>query len=252
MKNKLIILFSIFLLSASQLAAQNENDKTIEWYATLGFNIGATAPIPIPEEVRAIENYNPKFNPHLGVNILYNLNSKWGIGAELSIDVKGMRVKDEVKYMHINFVPIGGDSKTDRLEGYFVGKNMTDISNTYLTLSMYGNYNINTKWKVKLGGFAASTLKTKFRGDVSDGYLRISTPTGTKQKIILEEFDFSQDIRDFDVGVMAGANYALTNRIGFYGNVSWGFASIFYSDFNPIQFQLRNIFGSLGITYRIK
>ncbi len=135
-------------------------------------------PVPIPEEVRKIESYNPKINPHVGVGTIYYLTEKWGIGTELSVGSKGMRVTDEVKYMRTRVLVSKPGEEEKTVEGYFVGKNMTNVSLYYLTLSVSGIYSITPKWEVKAGIYASGIGKTKFTGNVSDGYLREGTPNG--------------------------------------------------------------------------
>lgn len=255
MKLHINIIIGIFLfitLMPVNTFAQNGEDKdkkTLDFSIVLGVNLGATAPLPLPEEVRKIESYNPKFNPQLGFNLIYNLNKKWAVGAGAMLDWKGMRVRDEVKYMNTSIVLT---ESGDRLSGYFVGKNMTNVSNTYLTVPIYAAYNFNSRWQARLGVYAATTLSSKFDGNVTDGYIRIGEPTGEKQEIDEKgaTFDFSDDARDYDFGLMGGGEFRMNNRFGFYGSLTWGLIPYFYSGSNPIRFKMHNIYGTLGITYR--
>lgn len=253
MKYKHIVfatLLLIFILTG-KVSAQDRETKKLDFSFQLGFNIGATAPMPIPAEVRKINSYNPKFNPQIGINAIYRLTEHWGVGAGLNIDWKGMRVTDHVKYMYTSVTLAEGSEK---LTGYFVGKNMTNIDMTYLTMPVYATYRFNDKWGVKLGVYAAKTLSSKFDGYVNDGYIRIGSPVGQKQEITGEgaTFDFGDDSRDYDFGMFGGGEFRLTNRIGFYGNLSWGLSPYFYSGSNPIKFKFYNIYGSFGITYRLQ
>lgn len=244
----LITIISIFIFIPKGFA--NEPDKEIDWFYVLGFNMGGTAPVPLPAEVRKINNYNPKLNPQIGVNIIYNVDSKWGVGSGLTLDRKGTRVKDEVKYMYTSVVSSDATNGDDKLEGYFVGKNKTNVGLTYMTLPLYMTYNINNRWQVRLGGYASLALSRKFEGSVWDGYMRIAEPTGQKQEISHATFNFNDDIRKVDLGALTGAEFKLNKRIGFYGNFTWAFTPIFKSDINPIKFTMRNIYGTVGITYR--
>lgn len=237
------------LLSTCMLSAQGLTIGTdLEFDILLGVNIGATAPIPLPAEVRKIKSYNPKFNPQLGINARYNFNKSWGVGVGAMLDWKGMRVKDEVKYMYTSVTDNGGQSY---LTGYFVGKNMTNVNMLHLTVPMYGTYSFNSKWRVKLGVYASRILSNTFEGNVSDGYIRIGDPTGVKQEIDVATFDFSDDARDYDFGLLGGGHYSITNRFGVYADLTWGLLPYFYSKSNPIQFRMNNIYGTLGISYKL-
>lgn len=249
LRNNIIILSFAFLFF-SNISAQNIDKETLDISFLLGFNFGATAPMPIPAEVRKVNSYNPKINPQIGINAIYNLTDKWGIGTGLTLDWKGMRVTDRVKYMYTSVILVDGG---DKLTGYFVGKNKTNVDMTYLSIPVYGTYSFNEKWQVKLGIYAAKTLSSTFDGNVNDGYIRIDTPTGQKQEITGEgaTFDFSKDTRDYDFGLLGGGEFRLTNRIGFYGNMTWGLLPYFYSGSNPIKFKLHNMYGTIGVTYRL-
>ena len=248
---KLKYILTAALLTALAARVQAQNSQNFDLNLQLGYNIGATAPIPIPAEVRKINSYNPKFNPSLGLTLSYGFNDKWGVGAGVAVDWKGMRVKDEVKYMYTSVVLIEGG---DKLTGYFVGDNMTNVNMTYLTVPIYATYSFNPKWSIKLGIYAAKALSYGFEGNVNNGYIRIDTPTGQKQEINGEgaSFDFNDDIRDYDFGFLAGGEFRLNSRFGFYANLSWGVIPFFYKNSNPIEFTMTNIYGTVGIVYRLR
>lgn len=251
---KIALFTNIALLFAMHATAQN-GLRRVDFDLNLGLNIGATAPLPLPAEVRKIEHYNPKINPHLGISMTYSLDAekKWGIAAEAAFDAKGMRVKDKVKYMHTEVtVSHKDDPDKKTVAGDFVGKNMTNVNLHYLTLSVYGVYNINEKWSLKAGPYLASTLKSRFDGNVSDGYLldangeRFNIDDATDAT-----FDFRDDIRDFDIGLLVGGKLNVNRQIGVTVGLTWGLNDVFYSGSNPISFKMQNIYGTIGVSYRL-
>lgn len=76
LKYNIILIFATVLMISNNISAQNSDNRTFDLSFILGFNMGATAPVPIPAEVREINSYNPKFNPQLGFNLVYNLNER--------------------------------------------------------------------------------------------------------------------------------------------------------------------------------
>lgn len=258
MKNKFIIILLALTSISTVVFADNGDDKkkTLDWYLNLGINIGGSMPVPLPEEVRKIESYNPKINPHIGISTVYHLDKKWGISTELSVGSKGMRVKDEVKYMHTKvLVSEKGSNDPRMVDGYFTGKNVTNVNIQYLAIALTGIYNINEKWEVKAGLYAANNLKTKFYGNVSDGHLRDGVPNGPIVVIEADNpatFDFDDDMRDFDAGIVLGGKYNINDRIGAIVNLNWGLTDIFYGDQNPINFKMQNIYATFGVAYRLK
>ncbi|MBK5723082.1 PorT family protein, partial [Dysgonomonas sp. Marseille-P4677] len=73
MKSKILIILIILTTLSSNILADEGNDKkkTLDWYLNLGVNIGGSMPVPLPEEVRKINDYNPKINPHIGISTIY-------------------------------------------------------------------------------------------------------------------------------------------------------------------------------------
>ncbi len=257
MKNKIIIILLVFACVNTSLKANDEPEKKrpLEWYLNLGLNMGGSMPVPIPEEVRKLNSYNPKINPHIGIGTIYKLDDKWGIGTELSIGNKGMRVTDEVKYMRTRVLVSKPGEEERVVEGYFVGKNKTNVNLQYLSLTLVGTYYIHPKWELKAGIYASSILDSKFTGNVSDGYLREGTPNGLKVKIEAHNpatFDFSENMRDFDAGFIIGGKYNATDRIGVFVNFNCGLTDIFYRDESPIQFKMQNLYVSFGVSYQFK
>lgn len=234
-------------------------EKMFEHKLVAGFNLGATAPIPLPQEVRAVKGWWPQFTPQLGYNIIYNHNEKWGIGSGITFDFKGMGARDKVKYMYTSVIlEVDGDRP---MEGYFSGKNETRIRASYLTIPLYVNYKPHADWSFRLGGYAAYRFSSDFKGEVWDGYLRRVDNKGdpfdeTSEKINIVNkgdatFSFGGEMRDFDFGLLAGAERRINDKFGVTGNLNWGLTSIFPSNFKSISFNMYNIYVTLGLTYNL-
>ena len=65
------------------------------------------------------------------------------------------------------------------------------------------------------------------------------------------DYDFSESMRDVQMGVMLGADWHLSKRWGLYADISWGLTGIFKADFKTIEQTLYPIYGTIGVTYRI-
>ncbi|MDL2243672.1 PorT family protein [Bacteroidales bacterium OttesenSCG-928-J19] len=221
----------------------------LEHKIVAGFNLGASAPLPIPAEVRSIDAWWPQFTPQLGYNILYKATDRWGIGSGILLNYKGMGVKDKVKYMYTEVVIEEGGS--DKLSGYFVGKNETRVKAAYVTIPLFISYSPNSNWSFRAGGYASYLFSGQFMGTVSDGYLREVTPLGTKTEITQADFDFNDDLKSLDFGASIGAERRINNRFGIYANLDWGLTPIFPSDFRAMKFDLYNIYLTLGLSYKL-
>jgi len=248
-KNEYIVLTVLFSLSFVSGFAQSYLNERFEHKIVAGFNLGATAPTSIPEEIRGIEAWWPQFTPQLGYNILYRTSEQWGVGSGISLNYKGMGVKDKVKYIHTRVVIEEGTTR--ELEGYFVGKNETKTKMAYVTVPLYVSYRMNEKWNFRAGGYASYLFSGRFHGNVSDGYLRVGEPTGEKVDITKANFNFDDDIKTFDFGITLGAEMSLKNRFGIYGNLDWGLTPIFPSNFRAMEFNMYNIYFTFGLTYKL-
>ncbi len=211
----------------------------------LGVNIGATTPVPIPGDLN-ITKYNPKLNPKLGANLGWFFTEHWGIGTGLTLDWKGMNVHTEVTQVHLSVdVPNVGT-----LTGYVTGRNTTQVTTIYLTQPVYGTYRFNRKWQVKAGVYLAEALHRKFKGDVTDVEIRVESPVSQVRKVSYATLDYSDHARKFDVGLLVGGEFRMNKHVGFYADFTWGFNPYFSTDV-PIHFVIRNIYGSVGVTYRL-
>lgn len=246
---KYIVVLSISLFSSSLVFGQNRFVDRLEHKIVAGFNLGVTPPHSLPAQVRSVDAWWPQFAPQLGYSILYKTTEQWGIGSGIMLNYKGMGVKDKVKYMYTRVVI----DKEDRgeLEGYFVGKNETRVKTAYVTIPLYASFRPHEKWTFRAGGYASYLFSGQFKGTVSDGYLRVNTPLGEKIEIDEASFDFNDDIRSFDFGLTFGTERKINERFGVYANFDWGLTPFFPSNFKVMEFNIYNIYLTLGMTYRL-
>ena len=246
-----ILLLLSFYTSYSQVEEPAVKNYKLEHKIVAGFNFGATAPVPIPEEVRSIEGWWPQFGAQLGYNILLRENgSNWSIGSGILLDYKGMGVKDKVKYMH-TIVDIEQGDETGKFEGYFTGKNKTTVKSSYITIPAYVTYYIKEKWRLRLGAYVSYLFSSEFSGEVTDGYIREGDYSGRKIMIDFAQFSFGDKVRSFDFGLTGGGEFKFNNRFGFYTNLSWGLTSIFKRSFKGVGFKMYNIYAAAGMTYTL-
>ncbi|MCD8193650.1 MAG: PorT family protein [Tannerellaceae bacterium] len=223
-----------------------EMERGVDLSLLFGDNIGFTTPVPIPDQLN-ITKYNPKFNPKFGVNLAYFFTEKWGIGTGLTLDWKGMNVHTKVTDVHLSVdVPNLGT-----LTGYVTGKNTTQVTTLYLVQPVYGAFRINPKWQVKAGIYMGEVLHRKFKGDVSDVMIMVESPIQQERAIEYATLDYTKDVRKFDLGGLAGTEFRMNDHVGFFADFTWGFIPYFSGEV-PIHFTMRNIYFSVGATYRFR
>lgn len=215
-----------------------------------GINIGAAAPLGLPDNIRKINSFNPLLLPSLGYEGSFYLCKKWRWGVGVRFDRKGMKVSDSVIYFQTLVQQTDGQN-TATFEGAFSGTNTTEVHNSYITLPFFIELLPGKYWHYKLGFYTAFRLKGKFRGNVSDGYIRNGGPTGEKVIIDQATFDFSDLQRDIDYGLHAGVERDLGKRIAVTASLQWGLHPLFPASFTGVSVPMYNIFGHLGAAIRL-
>lgn len=256
MKHKIMktkyLKFALIALMAIQLIPARAQDKIKLWefkvYA--GYNFGGTTPLPLPAEIRKIKSWSPGFAGTLAFQATRWITPEWGVSSGIAIDLKGMVIKSEVKYMMTNLV-IGEGDNTGYFSGMFTGDNMTKVRNGYFVLPVLAAWRPHEKWTFRLGGYFASQQDAKFEGTASNGYIRDGGPSGNRVNIESATFDFSDDVKKVDAGLMAQADWFFTSKMAVTTQLSWGLVPIFPSDFNGIPYKMYNVYFMTGIAYKL-
>lgn len=126
-----------------------------------------------------------------------------------------------------------------------------------LTVPLLATYSLSDNVRLKLGPYASYVRSHKFTGYAYDGYLRVGNPTGTKVELGSEEgsrgtYDFSDSMRNIQAGVVIGADWFFYKQWGAFADLSWGLTGVFHGSFNTIEQTLYPIYGTIGISYKIK
>ena len=207
---KKYILTLILALASLGLYAQTNRNKTIinaalhgwEYEIKAGVNLGGTAPLPFPEEIRSIDGYNPTLSITIEGNMTKWLDTKkkWGIITGLRLENKGMRTKATVKNYNMEIIGYDGN----RLKGNWTGGVRTKVQNSYITIPVLAAYKLSPRTTLKLGPYFSYLMDGDFSGHVYEGYC-VNQPTRQiNSPRAIATYDFSGDLRKFQVGVQAG------------------------------------------------
>lgn len=222
--------------------------------AKIGLNVGGTAPLGLPAEIRHINSYKLQSNPVIGLDFEKPVSEdrRWGVIVGLHYENKGMEEDARVKNYHIAIVR-GGES----LEGQYTGNERTEVNEWMLTVPVLATWHVSDKVRLRVGPYVSFLVKKEFEGEAHEGYLRVGDPTGQRVELGNDatswgSYDFSEDMRNVQYGISVGADWWAFHRIGFFGEVNWGINEIFRNNFNTISMDLYPIFGFIGVCYRIR
>lgn len=241
-------------LAAAVLTAHAKTKILDGWNYTvrLGYNIGGTAPIGLPPSIRSLNSYKLQPNFSLGFDVQKPMKGRWGVLTGIHIENKGMEIDADVKNYHMAMVKGG-----EKIEGYYTGSQYTNTEEWMTTIPIMATFSASRNVTLKAGPYISYVSTRIFKGHAHDGYIRLGTPTGNRIVIGNTEgtrgdYDFSNDMRRLQWGVDVGADWQFHHRWGAYADLQWGLSGIHKSSFHTIEQTLYPIFGTMGITYRLK
>lgn len=251
MKN-ISILIIIVLVSCIYSKAENTTQpllKKFEYNVAAGFNLGATSPMGLPSDVRAINSYKPTANLAIAGYATMNLNHSWGIRAGIRFEYKGMETGITVKNWPMT-VNIQSGDVLGMKRGYFTGdiKNKTRMG--YLTIPLSAIYRVNKKWELHAGWYFAYAIDRNFTGKVIEGQIR-ETPLHPVISITKADYNYSEDLQKFDTGAEIGASFKVYRNLAIDANLTWGIISVLNPDKRQIDMNNYNVYLNIGVSYAL-
>lgn len=247
---KKIILTLLAVIAVVVAVAEEKKDVTQkEWVfrVAAGYNLGGTAPLPLPREIRSIDGFNPGLNYALEGSVQKRfVGTPLGVMLGLRLETKGMETDARVKNYYMEAVNSDGNGK---VVGAWTGMVKTRVKNNYISMPILATYSIGNRWTLSAGPYIAWMFDGEFTGEAYDGYIRDQNPTGEKAEVTSAVYDFSSSLEKLHYGVQAGGEYRATERFALYANLQWGLNGIFPSDFGSVTFDLYPIYATLGFAY---
>ena len=253
MKKKIILFIGglIAMMLPSEVKSESFTDD-LQAKVRVGYNLGGTAPVGLPEEIRSIDGFKLTPSVIVGIDVQKPLNDRWGLLTGLRFEGKMMNADITTKAYHMEV-----RKGNQKLDGLFTGKVHQEVSQWMFTIPAYVTYAFNKKLQLKAGPYISIVASNDFHGIASDGYLRLGDPTGAKIYMGNKEgewatYEFNDDMRWFQIGMSAGIDWQFHRNIGLSVDLNWGLNGIFNQDFKTVDQTLFPIYGTIGFFYRIK
>ena len=230
----------------TQALVQSE-EKGWEYELRAGVLIGGASPHGIPQEIRKIGSYSPKFNGSIEGVVTKWITPKVGFSAGLRLEEKGMETDATVKNYSMEII-----QENSRLAGYWTGDVHTNYKSSFVTLPISANYRFSNRWKVRLGVFASYRMDGDFSGYVGNGYLREGTPIGNKISINdgqTATYNFSSNLRHWLWGEQVGVSWQAFKHFNINAELTAGMNDIFTKDFKTITFNMYPIYMNICFGY---
>lgn len=249
MKKNIIITIGLACLCAAFCTSKaSAQDKTFQFMVRAGYSYGGTAPLGIPATIRSIDAFRPTTSITAGFDLKWS-PGRWGVLVGARYENKGMDAEVTTKGYRMEVTK--GDSK---IEGLFTGHVEQDVEMRMITVPVMFTCRLGRIATLKLGPYFSFLLNKDFSGIASDGYLRETDPTGPRVNMGSKEgewatYDFSDEMKDRQMGVALGFDWRLTRHIGLSTDVSWGLTGIFDDDFKTVEQTLYPIYGTAGLYF---
>lgn len=247
--NKISLLAGVALLSAVPVTAQNVKSG-MEYSVSAGFNIGGSAPLGLPAEIRHIDSYSPALNLSIGAQAAYMFDNAWGAGAGIILETKGMNTGIEARNYHLTMNILQGDA-TGVKTGYYTGKIKNETKISYLTIPLYAQWRPLTVWTFHAGPYLSFALDRSFIGQVSEGKMR-EDPLHPALGIQEADYNYSDDIRKFDTGITIGAACRVYRALSVKAALQWGLLSTLDPSKRKIDMDTYNIYLNVGVSYNFR
>ncbi len=253
-KIKTAVALALMMLASSAAVAQKSIGfglDDVKFSGRLGYALGGTMPHGMPSSIRSLHSYKLKMNLSAGFDAYKPVQGRWGLITGVRLENKGMEIDASVKNYHME-ITRGGET----LSGMFTGRVVTKVREWMFTVPVLAACDVSRRVRLKAGPYLSFLSSKEFSGYAYDGYLRVGDPTGPKVELGSEEgqrgtYDFSDDMRKLQYGILVGADVRLTPRFGLYADLEWGLSGVHKSGFKTIEQRLYPIFGVVGITYNI-
>lgn len=256
-------LLTLALATGFATAQEKEKDfqphKGLLWSAVhglqyefkAGVNIGGTAPLPLPQEIRGIDSYNPGLAITLEGNVTkwIDRNKEWGVSLGLRLENKSMTTEATVKNYGMEILNDLGRP----ISGLWTGGVKTKVKLSLLTVPVLGTHQINKRWRISFGPYFSYLMEGDFTGHVYEGHLR--TPDATGKNITftgesIATYDFSDELRRFQWGLQASCTWTAYRHLNVHADLTWGLNDIFNNQFKTITFAMYPIYLNIGFGYK--
>ena len=258
MKRYIVLIGILCLSGVITLKAQQERNQGIVWSSLrgleytvkAGINIGGTAPVPLPREIRAIDSYSPTLCVSIEGDIKkwFGESKEWGMMIGLRLENKGMETKATVKNYSMEIIGSGGE----KLKGNWTGGVQTKVENSYFSIPVVGGLQINKRGGLWAGPILSVGNNPDISGGGYAGYMAGINPTGTKVEFSGDNrasYDFSDNLRKFQWGAQIGTEWKAFKHLIVYADLTWGLNDIFQKDFDTITFGMYPIYLNVGFGY---
>jgi len=239
-----ILFCLVFVFSSFE---SNGQERKIEIYPTLGADLGGAVPFPF-SDIPDGAGGTPAPYVFLGLGAEYPIKGNWKMAAEVNYRVISFTA--DARVISQRYYP--GDGSVM----YFSGDTYTDIELRMVEFPVIGIYQLRESRAILFGIYYSIILEGTFNTEARNGV--INADKNITDNAILPQnpgadvdYAFSNDLDNYDYGVLIGYRYKLGEKMNLFGRIQVGFKSIFKPEFENIDYEMYQIRLNIGASYRI-
>ncbi len=250
MKNVKYILTALLLSAVVPMQAQQskfEEDYTWSLGGQIGVQTGGAIPIPLD----ALSDKESAVHVYMSIHSLlalkgsYKLSPHWRLFGELSYAASGFVADARVTNQRIK--ETGSDGVIQ--EKYFTGVTRIEQSFSFFEVPVYARYDISSRSKLVLGVYGAYQTFSEFETTAVKGFVGVHPGTVEAPVTDPVRSDFSGDLHQWDIGFLAGYEFAILSRLNAGVRVNFSPFDIFSAGVDYFDYTMHHLRGAVTLSY---
>lgn len=241
--NKYILIITLVALT---LTAKTQERK-FNFYPNLAIDLGGAIPFPL-SDIPDGAGGTPKPYPSLGFGTTYILNEKWDLSIELNYHLIAFSATADVISQPFYF--------EDGTTQYYTGYTETDVELRMIEFPFVASYKLKKGRKIIFGPYYSRILEGRFETKGINGIYSpdktITDNANLPGPKLTVPYNFNEDIDKYDIGVLIGYSYDLSQRIALWGRLNVGFKSIFKKEFENIDYEMYQVRINIGASFKLR
>lgn len=215
-------------------------------FPSLGIDMGGAIPMPlsnIPDGTKG----TPKLTPNIGLGGQYVLADKWSLSLEVNYHTLSFTANADV-------ISQAYWSDDRSYVQYFSGETHTDVELRFVEFPLTALYHSGEYWSLVFGAYYSRILEGTFHTQGKNGVSSIFKEITDNPNLpgpLDVEMDYSEELADYDAGILVGYQYKISSRLLFWGRMHFGLKSIFVPEFDNLGYDMYQLRLSTGLSYAL-
>ncbi|MFA8450638.1 MAG: outer membrane beta-barrel protein [Bacteroidales bacterium] len=245
MKNKILIISLLFLISSLQCLGQEKKTRKFELGPKVGLSLGAAIPFPLNKIPKGATAY-PQINALLGVFSFYHISDFWCIGTGFDLSKNSFAFDANVKSQkYISTSPLTGRKQTL----YYTGPTSGNFEFDYILFPIKAKFKFSKLYTATFGIYFSYVYFQKFEIEAIGGKTGLSPDPNMQNPTPRVDYDFNDDLSNFEWGLSGAVQRKILNHLFIELELELSPKTIFKKGFDSIDYKLYPFHIQIGLSY---